>query len=187
VVDRLEAIDKLAEVFREHGYEGASLALMSKASGLGKGSLYHLFPGGKDEMADAVLGHVSGWFEEQVFMALRSELAPRDAIALMIERIDTYFRSGRRTCLVGIFALSDARDRFSCITTYFTVWQQTLAQTLVRGGQPGKDAEAAAEDAIAGIQGALVTACAIDDPDLFCRVLRRIERRLVEQCATHVD
>jgi len=180
--DRASAIAKLAEVFRERGYEGASLALMSRATGLGKGSLYNYFPGGKDEMADAVIDQISGWFEEEVFTSLRSDLVPADAIMLMIERVDTYFRSGRRTCLVGNFALGDSRDRFSQVNAYFEVWKEALAQTLVRAGRSKVDADAAAEDAIAGIQGALVAARALNDPELFGRVLRRIERRLMDQC-----
>ncbi|WP_164094666.1 TetR family transcriptional regulator, partial [Serratia marcescens] len=52
---RAALIPILGEVFREHGYEGASLAVIGARTGLGKGSLYHAFPGGKEEMASAVL------------------------------------------------------------------------------------------------------------------------------------
>src|SRR5687767_6837809 len=55
VVDRADLLPLLAEVFRSHGYEGATLALISQATGLGKGSLYHFFPGGKAQMAADVL------------------------------------------------------------------------------------------------------------------------------------
>ena len=48
-MSRKEAIVKLIPVFRKHGYEGASITLLSKASGLG-----NIFPGGKSEMAAAV-------------------------------------------------------------------------------------------------------------------------------------
>ena len=48
-------IPVVAEVFRAHGYEGATLSVITEATGLGKGSLYHFFPGGKEELAAAVL------------------------------------------------------------------------------------------------------------------------------------
>jgi hypothetical protein len=52
------------------GYrEGASLSLISEATGLGKGCLYHFFPGGKEEMADAVLSEIDGWFENHCAVA----------------------------------------------------------------------------------------------------------------------
>jgi TetR/AcrR family transcriptional regulator, lmrAB and yxaGH operons repressor len=66
VAERADTIAPLAEVFREHGYEGAGLALIGKATGLGKGSLYHFFPNGKEEMVRAVLGEIGQWFEDAV-------------------------------------------------------------------------------------------------------------------------
>ena len=58
ISERADALPALAEVFREHGFEGASLSLISERTGLGKGSLYHFFPGGKEEMAAAVLDDI---------------------------------------------------------------------------------------------------------------------------------
>ena len=61
--ERAGILPVLAEVFRAHGYEGASLSLITRATGLGKGSLYHLFPGGKAEMAACGLAEIDAWFE----------------------------------------------------------------------------------------------------------------------------
>ena len=58
--ERGDVLPALTEVFRTHGYEGASLALISRHTGLGKGSLYHFFPGGKEEMAAEVHERESG-------------------------------------------------------------------------------------------------------------------------------
>lgn len=70
LTDRASAISALAEAFREHGFEGATLATLSKATGLGKGSLYNFFPGGKEEMMDAVLENIDGWFANAIFAPL---------------------------------------------------------------------------------------------------------------------
>ena len=51
---REEVVDRLTRVFRREGYDGASLARLSEATGLGRSSLYHHFPRGKEDMADAV-------------------------------------------------------------------------------------------------------------------------------------
>ena len=67
IAERRDAIPALGEVFREHGFSGSSLAEISQHTGLGKGSLYHFFPGGKTEMAEAVLDDITNWFEENVF------------------------------------------------------------------------------------------------------------------------
>ena len=169
----------LAEVFREHGYEGASLALIGARTGLGKGSLYHFFPRGKEEMAAAVLAEIDAWFEQHIFGPLRAE-DPRRAVAEMIRAVDGYFRSGRRVCLVGAFALGDVRDRFgTAIRGYFAAWTDALAQGLERSGRPEEVARDRAEEAVAAIQGALVLARALDEPAAFRRSLARIEARLM--------
>ena len=50
-----EVVARLMKVFRREGYEGASLSRLSEATGLGRSSLYHHFPRGKEDMAAAVL------------------------------------------------------------------------------------------------------------------------------------
>ncbi len=168
----------LIEVFREHGYEGASLSLIGARTGLGKGSLYHFFPGGKEEMAASVLAEIDAWFEHRVFAPLRGDPDPEAAIAAMFQATDLYFRSGARMCLIGIFALCDARDRFAgAIHGYFATWTQTLAEAMVRSGRNPGEARDIAEDIVGGIQGALVLARAVNDPGVFARALRRLAVR----------
>ncbi len=182
LITRDDAIARIAEVFREQGFEGASLSAITEASGLGKGSLYNHFPGGKDEMAQAVLAHVEAWFETEVYRPLRDADDPRAAVAAMFTAVDTYFRSGRRICLVGAFALDATRDRFAvAVQDYFAHWIAALAACLKRGG--GKHAKALAESVVAGIQGALVLSRALDDPAVFTRQLRDLQARLVSALA----
>ncbi|SME93462.1 transcriptional regulator, TetR family [Tistlia consotensis] len=172
VAERSDTLPALAEVFREHGYEGASLTLIGEATGLGKGSLYHFFPGGKQEMAAAVLAEIDGWFEREIFAPLRSAQPPAAGIAAMFDGVEAYFRSGRRVCLVGAFALGDARDRFAePVRGYFSRWIKALATALTREGHEVAEARRLAEGAVAGIQGAIVLARALDDPRVFARCL----------------
>lgn len=181
VTERADTLPALAEVFREHGYEGASLALIGKATGLGKGSLYHFFPGGKAEMAAAVLAEIDAWFEREVFAPLDRTTAPADGITAMFGSVDAYFRSGRRVCLVGAFALGDARDRFARqVQSYFSRWVETLATALARDGHDMATARGLAEQTVAGIQGAIVLARALDDPGHFTRALGRLRAALRE-------
>ncbi len=77
VAERADLLRALGEVFRAHGYEGASLTLITEATGLGKGSLYHLFPGGKEQMAAEVLAEIDTWFEVNIFAPLRESTIRR--------------------------------------------------------------------------------------------------------------
>ena len=180
VAERADVLPVLGEVFREHGFEGASLSLIGERTGLGKGSLYHFFPGGKEEMAAAVLAEIDGWFETQVFQPLR---AGKDAgaVARMFDAVEDYFRSGRRVCLVGALALNESRDLFARqIKGYFARWNDALAAALVRAGRPRTEAKALAEEILAAIQGGLVLARAMNDPTLVTRALARAKARVLE-------
>jgi TetR/AcrR family transcriptional regulator, lmrAB and yxaGH operons repressor len=180
VHERADALPLLAEVFREHGYAGASLTVIGRRTGLGKGSLYHFFPGGKAEMAEAVLDEIDAWFEANMFRPLREDADPAEAIRTMVRTTDAYFRSGRRLCLVGVLALGDERDRFAeRVDAYFAAWRDALADALRRAGRASAVAADLAEEAVTVIQGGLVTARALRDPDLFGRTLRRLEARLL--------
>ncbi len=176
--ERADAVSLVAEVFRELGYERATLSRIRERTGLGKGSLYHFFPGGKEEMAKAVLDHVDGWFERVVYTPLRRD-DPAVAIPAMWTAVDDYFRSGRRVCLVGAFALDETRDRFAApIASYFTRWIDALGDALIRAGHDAAAAARLAEDAVLGIQGALVLARATGDDAVFGRALARMKARL---------
>lgn len=176
---RAALLPKLGEVFRTYGYEGASLTLITAATGLGKGSLYHLFPGGKAQMAKEVLAEIDNWFEREVFAPLRDGDDAATGIAAMLKAVDVYFRSGRRVCLVGVFALGAARDEFAvAVHGYFAAWHRALVSALMRAGHPRSDAMDLSEDILSGIQGALVLARAADDQRIFSRALKRMARRV---------
>jgi AcrR family transcriptional regulator len=178
IFEKADAIPLVAEVFRELGYEGASLSRITERTGLGKGSLYHFFPGGKEDMATHILAHIDAWFVENVFRPLESD-EPRGAIAQMWRAVDEYFRSGRRVCIVGAFALDRTRDQFSKeIRGYFLRWIAALRHALVRAGEEPHRAAQLAEHAVLGIQGALVLARATRDERLFNRALKRLALEL---------
>lgn len=179
VAERSDAIASLAEVFREHGYEGASLALIGKATGLGKGSLYHFFPNGKEEMVRAVLAEIEQWFEDSVYSPLRDGDDANAAIATMLDETAKYFRSGRRVCLVGALAVANTRDLFAqAIRDYFVAWVDALQAALVRQGRDAERARILSEDAVLAIQGAIVLSRALDDPAVFQRAIDQLHARL---------
>ena len=179
VAERSDAIASLAEVFREHGYEGASLAVIGKATGLGKGSLYHFFPNGKEEMVRAVLAEIEQWFEDSVYSPLRDGDDANAAITTMLDETAKYFRSGRRVCLVGALAVANTRDLFAqAIRGYFLAWVDALQAALVRQGRDANQARLLSEDAVLAIQGAIVLSRALDDPAVFQRAIDQLHARL---------
>ncbi|WP_294238108.1 TetR/AcrR family transcriptional regulator [uncultured Sphingomonas sp.] len=179
IAERADALPGLAEVFRDHGYAGASLSLIGAATGLGRGSLYHFFPGGKREMAEAVLADIHGWFEQAVFAPFAQADDPRAGIDAMMVAVDRYFRSGQQACLFGAWGLGATRDPFGpAIAGYFQRWIAALADALERGGVNGEHATTLAQDVVSGIQGAITLSRALADPSLFRATLGRLTARL---------
>jgi len=180
IAEREDVIPMLAEVFRTYGFEGASLARISEGTKLGKGSIYHFFPGGKEEMAEAVLAQVDEWFKRHVFESLSERADAVEGIRAMFEDVRRYFLSGRRVCLVGVFALGNERDRFADrVRDYFAAWIDALAAALVRTGRTPQEANALAREVVGGIQGALVLARAFDQTDVFTDALASLQERLL--------
>lgn len=179
ITERADVLPLLAEVFRAHGYEGATLALISEATGLGKGSLYNFFPSGKEQMATEVLASIDRWFVDKIYTPLRIAPDPVKGIADMYAATDEYFRSGQRVCLVGVVALGASRDLFGeKVKDYFAGWVDALAAALRRHGDDRAEARRKAEHAVLEIQGALVLARAFNDAKVFSRALKESEARL---------
>ncbi|WP_321383831.1 TetR/AcrR family transcriptional regulator [Rhizobium sp.] len=178
-LERQDAVSMIADVFRQHGYAGTTLSIITARTGMGKGSLYHFFPGGKAEMGDAVLAHIGRWFEERVFAPLDAADDPLAAIHTMLDSVDTYFQSGQRVCLVGLMALDASRDAFAvAIAGYFSRWHQALSLALSRAGVSEADADLRSHEMLAAIQGGLVLARALDQPSIFAETLSRLRANL---------
>jgi TetR/AcrR family transcriptional repressor of lmrAB and yxaGH operons len=180
MTERAAHVPALAEAFREHGFAGASVTALCAATGLGKGSLYNFFPGGKEEMAAAVLADVDAWFTASVFDPLRAAQAgDPEPLNAMFDAVTAYFRSGRRVCLQGAFALGRERDLFAeTIAGYFERWIASLTGALRAAGHGEPTARLAAVETVAAVQGAIVLSRALDNPEIFLQVIERGRARL---------
>ncbi|WP_128102260.1 TetR/AcrR family transcriptional regulator [Paenibacillus sp. DCT19] len=178
VFEKSDVIPLVAEVFRELGYEGASLSKITARTRLSKGSLYYFFPGGKDEMAAEILAHIDQWFIKNIYEPLENN-EPLAAIDHMWQEVDTYFKSGQRICLIGAFALDETRDRFAAvIRQYFVRWIEAFSAALVRAGISKETADQISEETIAGIQGGLILSRALHDESFFERSLANLSQRV---------
>ena len=181
IAERQDLLPKLGELFRERGFSGTSLSEITHRTGLGKGSLYHFFPDGKKEMAEAVLEDVSTWFEEHVFLPLRKNKNAKASIRNMFKEVNTFFNSGERICLMGAFALDETRDKFSMeVQSYFENWVQSLSVALKHKGYSAKKAKEIAEEIVASIQGALVLARSQNNTNVFAGIVKRLQKQLLE-------
>jgi AcrR family transcriptional regulator len=87
---KLELIAILDDVFRRRGYEGATLSELSRACSLGKASLYHHFPGGKDEMANVLLRRAIRELNDSAFRQLDRPGPWRERLVGFIDGFSRY-------------------------------------------------------------------------------------------------
>ncbi len=174
------AIPQLLTVFRQYGYEGATLAKLSEATGLGRASLYHHFPKGKEEMAASVLDYLNQGLQENILTPLHSDRPPADRIRAMNKKIDAFYHQGEQACLLALLSVGEAHDLFQRqIQQALELWINSLAQVAIEAGVNPKTAYQRAEDAVLQIQGALVLSRGLNNTAIFKRVLNRLPEMLL--------
>ncbi|WP_396614769.1 TetR/AcrR family transcriptional regulator [Lysobacter soli] len=180
LLSREAVVDRLLGAFRRFGYDAASLGQLSSATGLGRSSLYHYFPGGKEEMARAVLDRVDQWVQESVLSALRASGTPERRLSQVIAALDDYYDGGTEACLFGNFVVGDAvvlfHDRLSAAFHQLINGLTLLAREK---GIPAREAQRRAEDAVVRIQGGLIISRGMGDPAPFRRVLKELAQHLL--------
>ncbi|HSL68780.1 MAG TPA: TetR/AcrR family transcriptional regulator [Longimicrobiales bacterium] len=176
---KTEVLDRIMDSFRKHGYDGASLATISERTGLGKSSLYHHFPGGKEQMAIEVLAHLSAALRP-TFQAVEDEPNPKKKLGIMLDAIDAFYDGGKKACLLERLGASVDRARFGApLRDTFTTWMSVLASICRAAGLSAAIARRRAEGAIVRIEGALVVAAGTGDPSVFGRTLNELRATLL--------
>ena len=180
LMSKEEVLARLLGIFRERGYEGASLADLSEATGLGRSSLYHYFPGGKDEMATSVLAHLDGILETALHAPLATKLSPKRKLEAMLAVVDAFYDGGSKACLLERLCASADRPVIGRpLQRSFGVWLSAFETLGVDAGIPRPTARARAEDALARIEGALVVVVGTGKKDVFARALESVRTTLL--------
>lgn len=169
----------LLHLFRQHGYDGATLAKISQATGLGKASLYHHFPGGKDEMVTVVLEFLERCLAQRILQELRAEGDAITRIQRMCVAVSDLYEGGQQPCLFAILLMGSARDLFhESVKRLLNLWIDEMANVLIELGLDETLARQRGEDAVIAIQGALVVAQGLDRVEPFERILQQLPQQL---------
>lgn len=152
-----EIVDRLFTVFRDHGFEGASIADLSRATGLGKSSLYHHFPQGKEQMAEAVLERAAAVIDSDILGAARAPGPLKTRIRRIIATLDQMYAGGTTPCVLGQLAGSRVgADAQRNLLGAFTHWIDAIDALARESGMSPAKARHFAEDWVARLQGALI-------------------------------
>ena len=177
-------ITATGELFRQRGYNGTSLKQVTVAAGAPMGSLFHFFPGGKEELADAVLrtgGAAYGELFELIYDAAADPAAAItdffDGAAAVLE--ETGYLDA---CPIGTVALEVAstNDRLRQATAeVFASWVASATERLQAAGVAPARADALATTLVAAVEGGFMLSRAAQSPEPM-RTAGRLLRELVE-------
>ena len=149
------AVDLLAR----HGLQATSFSEVLDHSGAPRGSIYHHFPEGKEQMIGSALDLAGG---RAIELLDRKAGAPAEEVAtwfLHIWRevlIRGKFEAGCAVLAVAVAA--ESPELLDQTARVFRTWRQRLAELLEQGGlQPG-DAQRFAATLVASSEGAVVLA-----------------------------
>ena len=152
-----------AALFRRNGYAATGINEIAEVSGAPKGSLYHYFPGGKDQIGEAAARFAGAG----VVSTLEKLEQDHTSAASMIQ---AYCR-----LLAGWMAKSGFRDGCPIATTLlesapqskemaaagreaFAGWCAVIARALLRDGFGAVEARRLATLTVSSIEGALILA-----------------------------
>ena len=149
-------IDGAVRLLARRGLQATSFSDVIEVSGAPRGSIYHHFPEGKDQLIEAALDAAG---DVAIELLDRKAGAPAPEVAawfLHIWRevlIRSDFQAGCAVMAVTVAAESTTlRDHAAAV---FRAWRARLAALLAEGGVPAADADALAASLIAGSEGAV--------------------------------
>jgi TetR/AcrR family transcriptional repressor of lmrAB and yxaGH operons len=174
-------MEKIAEVFRLYGYEGASVRLLSEATGLERASLYHRFPGGKEQMAASIVAETCKWFERHVFTQLKKDSSPEDKVRRVAANLRDFYRRGALWCVLDTMTLGGGTPAIrNSIHAAYTAWLDAFEQVAREAGMPAPLARSRAQQALIEIEGSLVVARVTGDSKPFLRVVQDLPNLLAK-------
>ena len=175
---RTRMIAGAAQLLSTRGLEGTSFAELVEATGAPRGSIYHHFPGGKDELLVEAVRYVGGGVLRQ--LARRESPTP-------LETAQTFTAMWRRVlvgsdmaagCAVAAAAIGTGAAGsavFDAAAGVFRQWSDALAERFTAGGLDPVVASELAVTLVAGMEGALLLARAERSIAPFDAVARRLE------------
>ncbi len=164
-------------VLSSRGYDGASLNELADSSGLKKASLYHRFPGGKKDIAIAVLNFVNVWIDKNIVKRLKDKkLTPSVRLNQTLSSLDELYQGGRLTCILRALSMDRGQDLFGNeLLSAANDWVDAFTILGIDVGMNEGDARKTAIDVLTKVQGSLVVCKLLDDMSVFQSALNDIK------------
>ncbi len=147
---------------REHGYAGMSMQDLLRSTGVSSSSMYHHFPGGKEELVATAVRR-SGMASRDQIVAVFNRLEPADAVARIFEAAADELTSHDFAlgCPIGVPATEAPEDSAAirdAVADVFDAWATAYADGFRAGGLDDDRASSLGRFMVAAYQGSVTVA-----------------------------
>ncbi|MFE5618915.1 TetR/AcrR family transcriptional regulator [Streptomyces sp. NPDC056470] len=152
-----------SRLMQRQGYEGTGIKQISREAGATLGSVYHFFPGGKQELGTAALRLGDEEFTDFLREALDTEPEPEKALVTLTAALaqglrDSDWLDGCPVTSTVVGTATTAPDIQRAAAEAFARWRAVVAGKLAAAGFAEADAEELAHTVIATLEGAELAA-----------------------------
>lgn len=165
---RQRMVEGAALLLAKQGLQGTSFSEVLELTGAPRGSVYHHFPDGKDQLVGAALDFAGA----RALTALDT-LAGKTPVEVT-EYFLALWRSvlvrsdfGAGCAVVAVTVATDSADLLAQSAGIFRSWRRRLADLFTAGGLPEPDASRFAAILVASSEGAVVISRAEQDMEPF--------------------
>ncbi|SHE50693.1 TetR/AcrR family transcriptional regulator [Streptoalloteichus hindustanus] len=162
-----------SRLMQRQGYDGTGIKQISREAGAALASVYHFFPGGKQELAVAAIQRGDEEFAHELRAAFESEDDPAEAILVCTRNLAEGLRAsdwadGCPVTSTALGAMGRAQDIQQAAAEAFAHWQRLVRERLLGAGIAEEEARDLAHTVISTLEGAeLAAQVARDDTPLL--------------------
>lgn len=136
---RLNILETASKLFQVQGYHATGLNQIIKESGSPKGSIYHHFPEGKEQIALEAVEYTGKIVQEQLKKSLTASADPLVALQSVVEHLIDHLghpqdMEGVPIGLIALETCSMSEKLRNACSEAFTSWQRLFADKLFENG-----------------------------------------------------
>lgn len=156
-------ITAAAELFRKQGYAATGTAQILKRSGAPRGSLYHYFPDGKEQVAAAAIMMASKVLTTTIKEITEETETTADFLVAYAEKLGGWleksgYQDGNPVTTVVLETVPASATITREAQKSYDIWVARIAANLVKDNWPEERRQATAELILAALDGALIGA-----------------------------
>jgi AcrR family transcriptional regulator len=173
VHDRM--VEGAMALLARRGLQATSFSEVLAATGAPRGSLFHHFPAGKDQLVAAAVERAGAVLADAMEPVAGEPAEAVVARFLAIWRtVLTRSRCEAGCAVLAVAVATNSSEQLSQVATVFRAWRERLAELLGRGGLSSAQARRFATVLIASAEGAVVLSRAEQSLDSFEVVARHL-------------